>query len=249
MALILVCVALLLSVSTATTVTTSTTPTAAVAGLISRILDDAPTAAAFHLDLDLSGSAADAPESFTISTTSTANSNSPTTAVTLRGSTGVALASAFHHYLRFYCNASVAWGRNRTGIQLGAAVSQPLPLLAAPITVRFNSEWRYYLNFCTTSYTFAFSSKEDWLEEVDWMALHGINMPLATAGTEYVLGETFGPDGFGLTETEITEFFPGEGERGGGVRVKTVSSEVERQRHGERRDTGNAERLGRIDQQ
>ena len=221
MALILVCVALLLSVSTATTVTTSTTPTAAVAGLISRILDDAPTAAAFHLDLvvplDFSGSAADAPESFTISTTSTANSNSPTTAVTLRGSTGVALASAFHHYLRFYCNASVAWGRNRTGIQLGAAVSQPLPLLAAPITVRFNSEWRYYLNFCTTSYTFAFSSKEDWLEEVDWMALHGINMPLATAGTEYVLGETFGPDGFGLTETEITEFFPGEGERGGGA--------------------------------
>ena len=36
----------------------------------------------------------------------------------LKGNTGVSLASAFNFYLKYYCSASISWGRNGTGHQL-----------------------------------------------------------------------------------------------------------------------------------
>jgi len=83
---------------------------------------------------------------------------------------------------------------------------QPLPTVPSPARIQLD-QWRYYLNFCTTSYSFAFASLQDWLDEVDWMALHGINMPLATAGTEHVEALAYGA--LGLTEAELEDFFPG----------------------------------------
>ena len=46
-------------------------------------------------------------------------------------------------------------------------------------------------NFCTLSYSLAFASANDWRDQVDWMAMHGINLPLASIGTEHVEALTY----------------------------------------------------------
>ena len=45
----------------------------------------------------------------------------------LRGNNGVALASAFNYYLKYYCNCSISWGRDGSGDQLRLPKTLPLP--------------------------------------------------------------------------------------------------------------------------
>jgi len=76
---------------------------------------------------------------------------------------------------------------------------------------------RYYLNGCTTSYTLASAGVGAWLDEVGWVALHGVNVPLVPIGSKHALAVLYGGGdggaltvrGFGLTETEMEDFFPG----------------------------------------
>ena len=44
----------------------------------------------------------------------------------------------------------------------------------------------FYMNFCTHSYTMPWWQWESWEKELDWMALHGITMPLIAIGREVV---------------------------------------------------------------
>lgn len=48
---------------------------------------------------------------------------------------------------------------------------------------------------------------EDWELQMDWMALHGINLPLAWVGYEHTLVEVFRE--IGLTDAEILSFLSG----------------------------------------
>lgn len=59
----------------------------------------------------------------------------------------------------------------------------------------------------TFSYTTAFWSWDDWELQLDWMALHGINLPLAWVGFEHTLVEVFRE--IGLTDPEIASFLSG----------------------------------------
>ena len=185
----------------------------AARGVISRVLSTSPLASsllgAFDLELIGDGTVrAPFKDTFEVSTSTEAS----VTTVHLRGTTGVALASSFYHYLRYFANGTVTWGQDGSGVQLGALQSgrQPLPAVAGgTVSVRSSSSVRYMYNYCTLSYSLAFASAAEWQFQVDWMALHGINMPLAAVGTEHVLAKTYGPSGFGLTETELLDFFPG----------------------------------------
>ena len=57
----------------------------------------------------------------------------------------------------------------------------------------------------TFSYTTAFWSWEDWELELDWLALRGVNLPLAWVGYERILLETFMDVGF--SQEQVLEFF------------------------------------------
>lgn len=46
------------------------------------------------------------------------------------------------------------------------------------------SRFRYYQNVCTFSYTSVWWDWTRWEREIDWMALNGINLPLAFTGQE-----------------------------------------------------------------
>lgn len=69
--------------------------------------------------------------------------------VVVRGNSGVSLAAGVHWYLKYYCNASISWGKEATGNQL-SSVPPPaqLPLPAAERRVS-PVQYRYAYNVCT----------------------------------------------------------------------------------------------------
>jgi hypothetical protein len=60
---------------------------------------------------------------------------------------------------------------------------------------------------CTESYTAAFWDADDWADEVDWMALHGITHPYIGVGVEAVWAHVLVK--LGMTRGEVADFFPG----------------------------------------
>ncbi|MEV4032506.1 alpha-N-acetylglucosaminidase [Streptomyces umbrinus] len=98
--------------------------------------------------------------------------------VALRGSSGVAVASALRWYLRSACRTQITW-------------DVPVPRLPdrLPRTgtgARTTSPYlhRYHFNVCTFGYTTAFWDWARWERHIDWMALHGVTTPLAMTGVE-----------------------------------------------------------------
>ena len=66
---------------------------------------------------------------------------------------------------------------------------------------------RYYLNVVTFGYSTAFWDWARWEQEIDRMALHGINTPLALTAQEGIMARVY--KRMGLTENEIAHSFTG----------------------------------------
>jgi alpha-N-acetylglucosaminidase len=132
--------------------------------------------------------------------------------VLLRGSSGVALSSAFGWYLKYYCNSSVSsWGRERSLYQLENFPSDsrdlPLPVNGPERHVRA-ARWSYYQNVVAASYSMVWWDWERWQREIDWMAMSGINLPLAFTGQEAVL-DTVYRDRYNISQAGRDAFFSG----------------------------------------
>ncbi len=121
--------------------------------------------------------------------------------IVLRGNNGVSVASALYYYLTEYAHCQITW--NGTNLNLPAK----LPLISTPIHKKTPYEYRYYLNYCTFNYSMSWWNWERWEKEIDWMALHGINMPLAITGEEYIWDEVY--RSYGFTDTDLDSFFSG----------------------------------------
>ncbi|TDE15226.1 alpha-N-acetylglucosaminidase [Dyadobacter psychrotolerans] len=121
--------------------------------------------------------------------------------IILRGSSGVAVASALYHYLTNYAHCQITW--NGTNLALPAK----LPVVAEKISKTTVYNYRYNLNYCTFNYSMSWWDWERWQKEIDWMALHGINMPLAITGEEYTWLEVYKDMGF--NQDELKDFFSG----------------------------------------
>ena len=123
--------------------------------------------------------------------------------VVLRGNNPVALASAFHWYLKYTCKAQLSW----FGDQLN--LPERLPLPAAKERRTIGGKYRAYFNYCTLSYTAPWWDWERWQREIDFMAMNGINMPLQPIGLDAVWYETLLRMGF--TDLEARTFLVGPG--------------------------------------
>lgn len=121
--------------------------------------------------------------------------------IILRGSSGVAISSAFYHYLTEYAHCQITW--NGTNLNLPAK----LPKLNEKLRKQTPYEYRYYLNYCTFNYSMSWWDWPRWEKEIDWMALHGINMPLAITGEEYTWYLLYKEMGF--SDDELKGFFTG----------------------------------------
>ena len=115
---------------------------------------------------------------------------------------GVSAAVGLHDYLRKVCGRSVGWD---TPLPLSLGPFADCPLARGEARV---SEF-YYLNFCTFSYTMAYWDWGEWEREIDWMALHGVTMPLALTGHEAVLHEAYLR--LGLSSDAVRAFLGGPG--------------------------------------
>jgi alpha-N-acetylglucosaminidase len=100
-------------------------------------------------------------------------------AIVLRGSSGVAIASALNWYLQNVAGVNVSLPLTPIGLA---------KLLPVTTKVRISTPYqrRYFFNYCTFSYSMAWWDWTQWEQMIDWMALQGINTPLAVTGQEAV---------------------------------------------------------------
>ena len=112
------------------------------------------------------------------------------------------MAVGLNYYLRYFCYASVSWYSNEK-----IFLPTKMPVLAQPIHHESRCADRFMLNYCTFGYTMPWWGWKQWERLIDWMALNGINMPLAITGQEYVWYEVWKK--FGLTDAQIRAFFTG----------------------------------------
>lgn len=68
-------------------------------------------------------------------------------------------------------------------------------------------EYRYYFNVVTYGYTMPYWTWERWSQEIDYMALHGINAPITLVAQEAIMARVFKK--LGLTDDEIQSYFVG----------------------------------------
>ncbi len=98
----------------------------------------------------------------------------------ITGNNYVSVATGINWYLKYVAGVHLSWGN------MSERMPDRLPEVVSPLRMSTDLAMRYYLNYCTHSYSMAFWDWERWQQEIDWMALHGINMPLAITGTDVV---------------------------------------------------------------
>ncbi|KAI3759359.1 hypothetical protein L6452_07117 [Arctium lappa] len=128
--------------------------------------------------------------------------------ILIRGVTGVELLTGLHWYLKNLCGAHISWDKTG-GSQLSSVPKAgSLPHMQDDgLLIQRPVPWNYYQNAVTSSYTFAWWDWQRWEKEIDWMALQGINMPLAFTGQEAIWQKVF--ETFNISSSELDDFFGG----------------------------------------
>lgn len=121
--------------------------------------------------------------------------------VVVRGNSWVNIASGINWYLKYYAGIHLSWN------QMHATLPAVLPKVEKKEHHETDLTLRYDFNYCTFSYSMAFWDWKRWEEEIDWMALHGINLPLAIVGEECVWRNMLLKMGY--TEEEVGRFVAG----------------------------------------
>lgn len=118
----------------------------------------------------------------------------------LKGSDNVALCRGFYDYVKTHDLGMYSWSGNNIELPSELPVTSSVKVVSP-----FQNH--YYFNVCTYGYSMPYWDWARWEQEIDWMALHGINMPLALVGYEAILARVWKQ--MGLTDEEINGYFVG----------------------------------------
>lgn len=121
--------------------------------------------------------------------------------IVLRGTNGVSVASALNYYLKNFAQCHISWHSRNLNLP------DPLPRVTEKVIKDTPYTYRYYFNYCTFNYSMSWWDWERWEKEIDFMALNGINMPLALTGQNIIWDRVYKRLGF--TEKELSTFFSG----------------------------------------
>ena len=121
--------------------------------------------------------------------------------VLIRGNTAGSMATGLNWYLNHYCHCHVSLH----GRQLD--LPDVLPTVTTKVRRVSWARYRYFLNYCCFGYSLPWWDWEQWQELIDWMALHGVNMPLSVTGQEAVWQAVCRR--LGMNDAEIAEFLAG----------------------------------------
>lgn len=124
--------------------------------------------------------------------------------IVLRGDNALSQAVAFNWYLKHDAHVDVSWYADDA---VNVPKHPPLPAEKVRRTTRLQD--RFFLNYCTFGYTMPYWRWHDWERCIDWMALNGINLPLAQNGNEYIWQKVWRE--YGLSDDEIRSYFSGPG--------------------------------------
>lgn len=119
----------------------------------------------------------------------------------IRGNNYVSIASGINWYLKYSVGVHLTWN------SMHASLPATLPLVQGVERHETDIKHRYYLNYCTLSYSMAFWDWKRWEQELDWMALHGINLCLDIVGADVVWRNVLLK--LGYTKDEANQFIAG----------------------------------------
>ena len=122
--------------------------------------------------------------------------------IVIEGNNANSMAVGLNHYLKYYCLVNVGWFSWDK-----IDVPKKLPPVATPVEIRARVEDRFFLNYCTYGYTMPWWQWKEWEHFIDWMALQGINLPLAITGQEAIWYKIWTE--MGLTDEEVRTYFTG----------------------------------------
>ena len=134
---------------------------------------------------------------------STSGTDPLQTKIIIKGNNKLSISSGIGYYLRYHALSQISW----TGDSLKNIKNKKLPPLKEPIKKISKLQYSYYMNTCTHSYSASWWDWSRWEREIDWMALNGVNLPLAFTGLEYVTRKLFKE--FGFTDEELKDWFAG----------------------------------------
>ncbi|MEN0052626.1 MAG: alpha-N-acetylglucosaminidase TIM-barrel domain-containing protein [Mucilaginibacter sp.] len=120
--------------------------------------------------------------------------------LTVKGNSTAAVCKGFYDYLRTTNQGMVCWSGKNVHIQT--------PWLAAQkkrVTSPYH--FHYYMNVVTHGYTTPYWGFDRWQQELDWMSLHGMDMPLINGAYEAIIFRVFKK--LGLQDADIAAFFTG----------------------------------------
>ena len=100
----------------------------------------------------------------------------------VKGNSILAITTGINWYLNHYAHINLSWNN----LYLNDLSSYEFPIPSEEEVHVCSADYRYYLNYCTFSYSMSVWTWERWEKEIDWMALHGINMPLQIVGLDVV---------------------------------------------------------------
>lgn len=118
----------------------------------------------------------------------------------IAGDNGVAICKGFYDYIVDNGYGVVTWSGSR--IELPESFPDMEPIVNdAPFGLHI------YMNVCTMGYTAPFWDSRRWQQEIDYMALHGFDMPLSPTAGEAIFARVWRD--MGLSDEQIDEYFTG----------------------------------------
>ncbi len=136
--------------------------------------------------------------------------------VLIKGSTLSAITTGLGWYLNHIAKINIAWNSLNEKTVSGEAYADlsNIPVPTAEEMHTSDAKYRYYLNTCTFGYSMTSWTWKRWQQEIDWMALHGINMPLQLVGLEevwrkFLTMEEGGNRKYGYTDEAAKAFVAG----------------------------------------
>ena len=122
----------------------------------------------------------------------------------VKGNSVLAITTGVNWYLNHYAHINISWNQ----LTIDNAESYDFPLPEKEECHICSADYRYYLNYCTFSYSMSVWTWERWEKEIDWMALHGINMPLQIVGLDVVWKRLL-TEYYNYTSEEANDFIAG----------------------------------------
>ncbi len=122
--------------------------------------------------------------------------------VIIGGNNANSMAVGLNRYLNRYCKVTVSWYAD-----VPVVLPKVLPDVPATERVTARVPQRFFLNYCTWGYTMPFWDWQDWERLIDWMALNGVNLPLAITGQEAVWYNVW--TSLGMSDEQVRNYFTG----------------------------------------